>query len=144
MATPGNGRGLAVLVVEDDPSLLAVVVECLMREGFRVTTAAGGADAVAAARRGDFDAYVIDVFLPDAGGLGVARTLAAQRGRSPMPVLFVTAMSLPGVRRALAPAPVLFKPFTRRQLVEAVREAVRLPSALPAGGAVSLAGDARG
>jgi DNA-binding response OmpR family regulator len=129
-----------VLVVEDDPSLLAVMVECLMREGYRVATAAAGADAVAASRRSDFDAYVIDVFLPDAGGLGVARTLAAQRERAPLPVLFVTAMSLPGVRKALAPAPVLFKPFRRRELVEGIVEAMRRPSSVLGQGPESFAG----
>lgn len=38
-----------------------------------------------------------------------------------VPILFVTGLSLPSVRDALAPAPVLFKPFTRRQLLTSLR-----------------------
>lgn len=122
-----DGRGLSVLVVEDDPSLLAAMVECLMRSGFRVSTAHRGAEALEADRRTALDAYVIDVFLPDAGGLGVARALCRQRARAALPVLFVTALSVPSVRLALAPAAVLFKPFTRRQLLDALLEVLRRP-----------------
>lgn len=129
MVDRANGAEAAVLVVEDDPSLLAVIVECLMRAGFRVATAATGADALEADRRGSFDAYLIDVFLPDAGGLGLARALCSRREESALRVLFVTAMSLPGVRHALAPAPVLYKPFRRQELLDAVRGVLRRPPA---------------
>jgi two-component system OmpR family response regulator len=116
-----SATDLSVLLVEDDPSSLGAMVECLVRDGFRVTTATSGADALDAVRRARFDAFVIDVFLPDSGGLGVARQLSRVCEQASIPVLFVTALSLAGVRAALSPAPVLFKPFKRRQLLDSIR-----------------------
>jgi len=43
---------------------------------------------------------------------------------SRVPVLFVTGLSSPAVRFALAPEPVLVKPFSRQALVEAARRAI--------------------
>ena len=57
-----QSRITSVLLVEDDASLLASMVECLLREGFLVSTATSGAAALEAARLSQFDAVVIDVF----------------------------------------------------------------------------------
>jgi DNA-binding response OmpR family regulator len=125
MAEVTCGRATHVLVVEDDDSLRFAMVRCLTKEGFQVTQAATGADAVEMARTLRPDAAVIDVVLPDAGGLGIARAIRREQDLAALPVLFTTALSLPSVREALSPAPVLFKPFTRRQLVKLVREVTR-------------------
>ena len=74
----------------------------------------------------DDDAKVpVDLFLPDAGGLGVAREVRREERLQEVPVLFISGLSSPAVRDALAPAPVLFKPFTFRQLLARLREIVR-------------------
>jgi DNA-binding response OmpR family regulator len=109
-----------VLVVEDDEELREAVTRALTRAGFEVVVAATGAAALAAVRGLAPDAAVVDVFLPDAGGLGVARRLREAWG--PVPVLFVTGLAIAAVREALAPAPVLFKPFTRKQLLASLRQ----------------------
>jgi len=117
-----------VLVVEDDQPLREAMTRTLSRAGFLVVPVGCGADAEEAWHEATPDAAVIDVFLPDAGGLGVARVL--RRDRAGVPVLFVTGLSLPTVREALAPAPVLFKPFTRRQLVTSLQALTRAPGAV--------------
>ncbi len=114
-----------VLVVEDDDGLRGVMASCLSRAGFAVSSVATGADAVAAARAVKPDAMVIDILLPDAGGLGVARELSRERELGSVPVLFTTALSSPAVRTLLASEQVLFKPFSKRQLLSWVREATR-------------------
>jgi two-component system, OmpR family, response regulator len=116
---------VSVLLVEDDPSLREAIERCLSRAGFLVTAAKTGADALEAARSSPPNAAVIDVLLPDAGGLGVAREMRRQRELESIPILFITALSLPMVRDALSPAPVLFKPFTQRQLLASLREITR-------------------
>ncbi len=98
------------------------MTRALSRAGFEVVLAPTGADAVALGREARPDAAVIDLFLPDAGGLGVAHALRAQLDA--VPVLFVTGLALSAVRDALAPAPVLFKPFTRKQLLSGLRRIV--------------------
>jgi two-component system, OmpR family, response regulator len=108
-----------VLVVEDDDGSRAAMARTLMKAGFQVVIAATGAAALLAGRELRLDAAIIDVFLPDAGGLGIARGLREALGA--VPVLFVTGLAIPAVRKALAPAPVLFKPFTRKKLLTALR-----------------------
>jgi DNA-binding response OmpR family regulator len=119
---PGSPR---VLVIEDDDELRTAMATCLSKAGFAVTPVATGADGVEAARAVHPDAVVIDVMLPDAGGLGVAREVRRLADLESVPVLFTTALDLPSVRDLLAPAPVLFKPFTKRQLLTWVRGVTR-------------------
>lgn len=119
----GSERRPRVLVVEDDDGLRSVMTSCLSRAGFAVSSVATGADAVAAARAVHPNAMVIDILLPDAGGLGVARELS--RDLAQVPVLFTTALSSPAVRGLLASEQVLFKPFSKRQLLSWVRGATR-------------------
>jgi two-component system OmpR family response regulator len=115
-ATAGPAR---VLVVEDDDPLREAMTRVLTRAGYEVVAVSSGADALELGPAARPDAAVIDVFLQDAGGLGVAREL--RHDWADVPVLFVTGLGLPAVRQALAPAPVLFKPFTRRQLLDSLR-----------------------
>jgi two-component system, OmpR family, response regulator len=112
-----------VLLVEDDDGLRTVMASCLSRAGFAVSSVGTGADAVAAARAVRPDAMVIDVVLPDAGGLGVAQEVWRERELRSVPVLFTTGLSNPLVRTLLAPAQVLLKPFSKRQLLSWVRTA---------------------
>jgi CheY-like chemotaxis protein len=117
-------RGVKVLVVDDDDANREAMALALARAGFDVVAAETGADAVALARAHAPDVLVLDVFLPDAGGLGVARAVGRGDG---VPVLYVTGLSSPAVLDALAPAPVLLKPFTRRDLVRHVSDLARAP-----------------
>ena len=53
-----------ILVVEDDPDILALMVTALGDEGYRVETAEDGAEALTAARRAPPDLIVLDLMLP--------------------------------------------------------------------------------
>ncbi len=114
-----------VLLVEDDDGLRDVMAGCLSRAGFAVSSVGTGADAVAAARAVHPDAMVIDILLPDAGGVGVARELSREQELASVPVLFTTGLSRPAVQELLGSEEVLFKPFSKRQLLSWVREATR-------------------
>lgn len=126
MTDPTGLERPRVLLVEDDDGLRSSMASCLSRAGFAVSSVATGADAVAAARAVHPDAMVIDILLPDAGGLGVARELWRERELAAVPVLFTTALSSPAVRSLLAAEQVLFKPFSKRQLLTWVRDATRV------------------
>jgi hypothetical protein len=66
MALTGSAR---VLVVDNDPAILAAAGRGLRLEGFDVTTAGGGSAALALLRAGTFDAVVLDVVMPDVDGV---------------------------------------------------------------------------
>lgn len=113
-----------LLLVEDDTGLREAVVRGLTKAGYQVAAAGTRREAVAAARDLGPDAVVMDVALPDGEGPDAAREIRSQAGLASVPVLFVTARAPAAVRDTLFPAPVLFKPFTYRQLVASVRALV--------------------
>src|SRR5262245_44926115 len=61
----------SVLVVEDEPRLLQVIVDGLEADGFAVAQALDGADAVARLHGFAYDALVVDLRLPDANGMDI-------------------------------------------------------------------------
>jgi two-component system, OmpR family, response regulator len=110
-----------VLLVEDDSGLREAVVRGLTKAGYQVASAGCRREAVRSAQDLRPDAVVMDVLLPDGEGPAAAQEIRSQAGMGSVPVLFVTARAPAAVRDTLFPAPVLFKPFTYRQLVASVR-----------------------
>ncbi len=121
MTTLSRRANPLVLLVEDDSGLREAVVRGLTKAGYQVAAAATGREAVESARALGPDAVVMDLSLPDGEGPAAAGEIRGQRGLSAVPVLYVTARPPSLVRDTLFPAPVLFKPFTYRQLVASVR-----------------------
>src|SRR5262249_34424159 len=61
----------SILVVDDEEVMRDVRHTLLTQAGHKVTLAQDGAEGLAAARRQGFDAAVVDVMLPDMGGIDV-------------------------------------------------------------------------
>lgn len=111
-----------VLLVEDDPSIAAVVSRGLGDAGFEVLHVATGAAAVAAR---DYDFVLLDLGLPDTDGFDVCREI---RSKSNVPVIIVTARSdeldrVVGLE--LGADDYVVKPFGMRELVARIRAVVR-------------------
>jgi two-component system OmpR family response regulator len=125
MASLSRRPNPLVLLVEDDTGLREAVVRGLAKAGYQVAAAASRREAVTSAHDLAPDAVVMDVLLPDGDGPAAAREIRGQAGLANVPVLFVTARPPAEVGDSLFPAPVLFKPFTYRQLVASVRALVQ-------------------
>ena len=125
MASLSRRQNPLVLLVEDDAGLREAVVRGLTKAGYQVASAGSRREAVQAAHDRCPDAVVMDILLPDGEGPAVADEIRSQAGLAAVPVLFVTAKAPASVRDTLFPAPVLFKPFTYRQLVASVRALVQ-------------------
>jgi two-component system response regulator HydG len=78
-----------VLVVEDDPEMLALVCEHLEGEGYTVVGAGRGAEAIARLRSGEFDVVLTDLRMPDVDGMDVLR--ASRETQREAPVILFTA-----------------------------------------------------
>lgn len=79
---------MRILVIEDEPDLLASLARALREEGYAVDTANNGEDGLFNAENIDYDAVVLDVMLPKLDGWEV---LARLRRKKRTPVLMLTA-----------------------------------------------------
>lgn len=114
-----------ILVVDDEARIREVVTYALSREGYRVSAAADGQQALMMAATDAPDLVVLDVMLPEIDGLEVCRRL---RRSSAVPVLFLSARGeevdrIVGLE--LGGDDYLTKPFSPRELVARVRAVLR-------------------
>jgi signal transduction histidine kinase len=120
-----RSRGETILVVEDEPAVLQVVVRMLRRNDYSVIAAATGAQALALAADHEFDMLLTDVIMPEISGLELAERIRQLRPTAS--VLFMSGYSpdLFGPKRAGTEGIALLqKPFTERTLLEGIRAAM--------------------
>jgi len=123
-----GATGVRVLVVEDEPDIAALVAYQLTREGFRVETAASGAEAMEAVGRQRPDVLVLDRMLPGLSGDEVLRALRQDPATRSLPVLLLTAKReqedrIEGLE--MGADDYLTKPFSPRELVLRIQSLIR-------------------
>ncbi len=126
-------RPASVLVVDDEENIAYLVSSALRLAGFEATTAATGAQALAACTPASPDVVVLDVMLPDLDGFEVLRRLRAKGVEAP--VLFLTARADTADRvRGLTAGgdDYIVKPFALEELVARVHVALRRRGTAPA------------
>ena len=118
-----DGRTRRVLVVDDEPQVRATVREALALEGYEVTEASNGAEALALLTTAQPDAIVLDLWMPVMDGWAFRR---AQRATHPdIPVIVVSALDLSSERlEELDASAILGKPFDLDTLYAAVLNAL--------------------
>ena len=114
-----------VLVVDDEPKIVALARDYLEHAGFNVLTAADGPSALRAARTRKPDVLVLDLGLPGMDGLDVAREL---RRDSSVPIVMLTARDdeldrILGLE--IGADDYVTKPFSPRELVARIRAILR-------------------
>lgn len=109
----------AVLVVDDEPSLLDTVATVLRRSGYEVHVASNGVEALGVANRTLFGVLVTDLIMPLMDGVTLAERLRSERPQ--LPVLFITGHAGAGLQQRLPDdATVLRKPFRAVELVHSI------------------------
>ena len=70
-----KAQGASILVVDDDPEIVAMLTTRLAHRGYQVTTASDGHRAIELAKREKPDLVLLDVMMPGKSGWEVARAL---------------------------------------------------------------------
>ncbi len=108
-----------ILVVDDDPTILATVSEVLDMEGFAVVTATNGAEALAAVDQRRPSLVLLDMRMPVLDGWGFMRAVR-ERGLTLTVVVMTAAADARRWGREIGAQAVLAKPFDIDELVRAV------------------------
>ena len=114
-----------ILIVEDDAKVRLLLRRCFEGEGFRVSEAATGAQAIERLAAGPFDLVTLDLQLPDGDGFAIGREI---RARSAVPIIMVTGKGdtidrVVGLE--LGADDYITKPFQLREVVARVRAVLR-------------------
>jgi two-component system phosphate regulon response regulator PhoB len=128
MTQNGAGGGERILVVDDEPDIVALVVYHLAKAGFRISTASNGADALRLAQQDRPALIVLDLMLPGMSGLEVLEQLRADESGQDIAVLLLTARrEEPDRIKGLSSGAddYLTKPFSPQELVLRVRNILR-------------------
>lgn len=123
-----HGSRGRVLVVDDDQQITAICQEVLANQGFDVERAGSVAEARAVIARKRPDVLLLDVALPDGDGFQFFESLKADRGSSPLSVIFISARSDTSAKvRALKLGgdDYLTKPFDALELGARVESVLR-------------------
>jgi len=108
------GEGGHLLVVDDDPANLDLLSRRLTRQGYEITTAESGQQALDLLNQQNFDLVVLDMLMPGINGLQVLRQLKSDPERRAIPVIMISALdSTDRVVEciALGAEDYVFKPF---------------------------------
>ncbi len=106
-ARPSGARpllGMRVLVAEDNDLNRQLAKEILRRAGAEVTLAGNGREALDRLRERTFDAVLMDLHMPDMGGLEAARQIRGNPRWARLPILALTAESVAGAREQVQAA----------------------------------------
>ncbi len=137
------GRGVSVLVAEDEESFVEALVVGLRHEGFRVSVARDGPEALEIFDEVKPDVVLLDLMLPNMSGIDVCRAL---RARTSVPIIMVTAKgeeidTVVGLE--VGADDYVTKPFRMRELVARIRAVLRRAPGGEGGGATGAAGGPR-
>jgi two-component system, OmpR family, phosphate regulon response regulator PhoB len=132
-----TSAGERILVVDDEPDIVALVAYHLAKAGYRVSTAASGTEAIEAVRRERPALLVLDLMLPGMTGYEVLEQVRANEPTRDLAVLMLTARREEPDRikgLSLGADDYLTKPFSPQEMVLRVGAILRR---LGAGGATS-------
>ncbi len=121
----GEEENKKVLVVDDEPDVLALLTLMLKSQGYNVITAVDGQEALEKARKEAPDLILLDVMLPKMDGYKVARMLKFDENFSHIPIILLTAKIQEKDRQTgleMGANDYMTKPFETALLLSKVKE----------------------
>ena len=116
-----------VLVVDDLKAQLNLISSYLAEEGFKVTTAENGNEALSKASAQSFDLVITDLVMPEMSGLEFCRKLKKNPDTANIPVIACTTKDRDMDKKWAKKQGVvgyLVKPFTKEEMITTVKNSV--------------------
>ena len=130
-----------VLIVEDEPDIRELVVHHLKRDGYLVSAASSGEEALRQVQAAAPDLVLLDLMMPEMDGLEVCRRLRQDPATVSLPIVMLTAKG-DEVDRVLGleigADDYIVKPFSPKELLARVRAVLRRSRPAPGGAPLSL------
>lgn len=125
----------SIFAVDDEEDILELIRHNLTREGFQVTTAANGENAVKAITQHSPDLILLDLMLPGINGLEVCRSLKKENKTADIPIVMLTAKGeesdiITGLE--LGADDYITKPFSMKVLIARIHAILRRKNRPPA------------
>ena len=114
-----------ILLVEDDQSICEMVEKYLTKEGFSITTATDGEQAILEFSKNSFDLILLDIMLPNLDGLEAMKII---REKSSIPIVIMSAKDQDidkALGLGLGADDYISKPFSMIELLARVKAAIR-------------------
>ena len=125
-------RPARILVVEDEPNMVAGLRDNFEFEGYDVITAGDGIEGLRRALEESPDLVILDVMMPKMSGLEVCKQLRAQRDSIPIIMLTARGQELDKVvGLELGADDYVTKPFSIRELLARVKAVLRRTAVVP-------------
>ena len=131
MDPPSESSRPRLLLVDDEPVNLQVLCNYLTAQGFELTLATSGDQALALLREQSFDLVLLDVMMPRVSGYDVCRALRETHPLEELPVIFLTAKNRASdvvAGLSMGANDFLTKPISKDELLARVRPHLELLS----------------
>ena len=119
-----------VVIADDEPNLVLPLEYMLKREGYEVTVARDGQEALEAIERVHPHLVLLDVMMPRRSGLDVCQMLRADEAHRDLRIMLLTAKGRDddvAKGLALGADAYVVKPFSPRELLQKVRDLLERP-----------------
>jgi phosphate regulon transcriptional regulator PhoB len=117
-----------ILIVDDEPDIVDLVSYNLKKDGFRVTTASDGEQALHKVRKDKFDLVVLDLMLPGIQGVELCRIIRNDPKTADTPIIMLTAKG-EEVDRVIGlesgADDYMTKPFSSKELIARIKAVLR-------------------
>jgi two-component system NtrC family sensor kinase len=125
-----DGSDWAVLVVDDEETIVSLVEKLLRKNKFRVETARSGTEALQILESKKIDLVISDVKMPDINGLDLAKKIFRIQPALSTRYIFMSGSINFDRDEVSDPSPVVYlqKPFGKNQLLQTIRDILRPPS----------------
>lgn len=133
-----------ILVIDDEPDLVELVLYNLKKEGFNADSASDGETALTKVRKSKYDLLILDLMLPGIQGIELCRILRKDPKTSSIPIIMLTAKAeevdkIVGLE--IGADDYVTKPFSPKELMARVKAVLRRTTEKPVAGEILKVGE---